>query len=300
MAVFNGTSGDDYLPGTTDNDIINGLEGDDLLFGNLGNDGLYGGDGNDIFKIGGPSGEDYFYGGSGYDSILIYDVSTIYTTVEFTIGWLDSVERIASSGVWQDVFIKGIGVIDLSGTELIDIAGFRGSNGNDYLTGNVIYDSSTSTYMGIDIWGYDGNDELTGSSLSDVLDGGNGADKLFGANGGDNLYGGAGDDTLYGEAGDDALDGGSDDDVLLGGAGDDVLTGGAGADWFWFETNEGVDIVTDFEDGVDKIVVGTSISNINVYDYGGDALLEFDNGATYALLAGVAPTSIDGSDFLWA
>jgi Ca2+-binding RTX toxin-like protein len=226
--------------------------------------------------------------------------SPVYTTVEFTIGWLDSVETIAST-VWQDVYIKGIGVIDLSGTDLVDIAGFRGSDGNDYLTGNVIFDTYTSTYKGIDIWGYDGNDELTGTILSDMLDGGGGSDTLYGGNGGDNLIGGSGDDTLYGESGDDVLDGGSGDDVLLGGAGDDILTGGAGgADWFWFETGEGVDIVTDFEDGIDKIVVGTSISNINVYDYGGDALLEFDSGATYALLAGVAPGLIDGSDFLWA
>jgi Ca2+-binding RTX toxin-like protein len=299
MAVITGTNSGEPLDGTIYNDIIQGEGGDDFIFGNLGNDGLYGGDGNDIFLISGPSGQDYFYGGSGNDSIIVDDVSPVYTTVEFTIGWLDSVEMIAST-VWQDVYIKGIGVIDLSGTDLIDIAGFRGSTGNDYLTGNVIYDSSTSTYKGIDIWGYDGNDELIGSSLSDMLDGGDGDDDLFGGAAGDNLIGGAGDDSLYGQAGDDALDGGSGSDILLGGAGDDVLTGGTGVDYFWFETGEGVDIVTDFEDGIDKIVIGSTISSINVYDYGGDALLEFDSGATYALLTGVAPTSIDGSDFLWA
>lgn len=75
------------------------------------------------------------------------------------------------------------------------------------------------------------------------------------------------------------------------------------ADEFWFQVGEGTDIVVDYFHGTDKIGVGASIVGINLYNYNGSALLEFvATGATstYALLNGVAPTAIDGTDFLWA
>ncbi|QWW68254.1 hypothetical protein [Rhizobium sp. WYJ-E13] len=56
-------------------------------------------------------------------------------------------------------------------------------------------------------------------------------------------------------------------------------------------------------DGIDKIVVGSSVTLVNLYNSGGSALLEFDDGSahyTYALLNGVSPSAIDGSDLLFA
>ena len=71
---------------------------------------------------------------------------------------------------------------------------------------------------------------------------------LDGGNGNDQLYGGAGKDTLYG---------GNGDDTLSGGAGNDVLTGGSGADSFVFEktTQNGLDTITDFQVGTDRLVI---------------------------------------------
>lgn len=65
---------------------------------------------------------------------------------------------------------------------------------------------------------------------------------------------------FYGGEGEDALSGGPADDVIGGGEDDDVLTGGDGADRFVFEVNagdasHGVDEITDFEPGEDKIVL---------------------------------------------
>lgn len=48
-------------------------------------------------------------------------------------------------------------------------------------------------------------------------------------------------------------------------AGHNTPTGGSGADFFWFETNNGIDVVTDYSDGVDKIVLGSSIATITLY-----------------------------------
>lgn len=63
----------------------------------------------------------------------------------------------------------------------------------------------------------------------------------------DIITGDAGANTLFGNAGDDVLTG-------LGGA--DALRGGAGADTFVFLTPEdGIDVIGDFEPGIDRIVV---------------------------------------------
>lgn len=77
------------------------------------------------------------------------------------------------------------------------------------------------------------------------------------------LAGGVGNDTLNGGGGNDFLDGGDDSDTLLGGAGNDTLTGGVDADAFVLNSTlnalTNVDIITDFEVGVDKIRVENAI-----------------------------------------
>lgn len=69
--------------------------------------------------------------------------------------------------------------------------------------------------------------------------------------------------TLLGGAGNDTLIGGNHNDILRGGSGNDILTGGGGVDQFVFEapTFNGIDQITDFMSGMDKLV-------INAADYG--------------------------------
>jgi len=83
------------------------------------------------------------------------------------------------------------------------------------------------------------------------------------------VSGGQGDDTVSGDDGNDSVFGGDGNDTLSGDAGDDTVTGGSGADVFRLEyfvqqgplqtaeevgTNPlGVDTITDFNPGEDKI-----------------------------------------------
>ena len=64
------------------------------------------------------------------------------------------------------------------------------------------------------------------------------------------------------DGGDDTLNGDKGDDVLFGGAGNDTLTGGEGADQFVFlaNSNNGNDVITDFQAGVDKVVFADLVS----------------------------------------
>jgi len=93
------------------------------------------------------------------------------------------------------------------------------------------------------------------------------------------MIGAAGRDKMYVEEGDDTVSGGADCDYLFGGAGDDLMTGGAGADRFIFEDTRDNDVITDFEVGVDIIVMdtlGLSATDLTVTDvtYAGQAALE--------------------------
>ncbi len=96
-------------------------------------------------------------------------------------------------------------------------------------------------------------DRAYGATGNDTLFGNRGADALSGNNGNDWLYGGDGNDTLSGQSNNDRLFGGTGNDSLDGGTGNDVLTGGAGADAFVFTSNDGNDVIRDFQDDVDRI-----------------------------------------------
>lgn len=231
--------------------------------GGLGDDNLDGGDGDDTFLVRGSEGSDFYTGGSGIDVIAVVNPSSSYSYIELGISTLDSVEAIANySNI--SVKIKTDYSLDLIRVYLRNIESLEGSNGNNYLTGNVVYSSVTNQNRGIAINGYGGNDELVGSYLSDRLDGGTG------------------------------------NDTLIGGQGDDTLIGGAGADYFRFDSDSGVDTVSDFVSGTDKILLGPSITSVDLYNYQGSALLEFNNGSAYAILSGVSPSAISANDLAFA
>src|SRR5207248_6943086 len=99
---------------------------------------------------------------------------------------------------------------------------YFGENGHDTVTGSVFDDRLT---------GGGGNDELFGDRGNDVIDGGDDSDVLYGGPGNDTLRERRfGFDTLYGGPGDDVLAGGRANDNLYGGTGNDILYGGSGSD----------------------------------------------------------------------
>ena len=69
----------------------------------------------------------------------------------------------------------------------------------------------------------------------------------------DALYGGTGADQLYGGDNKDILDGSYGRDLLDGGAANDILTGGPGRDSFYFREGSRYDIITDFENDLDRL-----------------------------------------------
>ena len=121
--------------------------------------------------------------------------------------------------------------------------------------------------------------EITGSDESDfirlekdahsVVDGGAGNDTIKGGRVSDVIRGGTGNDRVTGGSGDDELHGGVGDDFIFGGKGTDIMFGGEGQDIFFLkdaldphigdfrQITETADIIKDFEQGSDKIRLGT-------------------------------------------
>ena len=82
------------------------------------------------------------------------------------------------------------------------------------------------------------------------------------------------DDALFGEEGADILHGGHGADTLDGGAGADTLTGGDGVDTFVFTAGDGIDTITDFTPGTDRIDLSALLSQTahTVVDLGDGSL----------------------------
>ncbi|WND01397.1 DUF4347 domain-containing protein [Temperatibacter marinus] len=205
---------DGTLYGEDGNDVLTGGLAQDILYGGEGDDSLNGGDLNDTLE--GGAGADTIDGGEGEDTAR-YDSSSASVNVNLAQhnGDTDNGGSFASGG-------------DAEGDALINIETLRGSKFDDTLYG----DSEDNLIYGGD---------------------GSGADEIGGGAGNDTLIGGAGGDTIYGGVGDDLVNGSAGDDTLWGGTGADTLSGGSGADVFFFDQDQGVNHIIDFNSDEDVI-----------------------------------------------
>ena len=253
--TINGTEGDDILIGTENNDAINGLGGDDVLQGENGRDTLSGGDGDDT--IGGDNGADFLLGGEGEDILAGGDGAD---RIEGNLS-----DDLIAGGRGDDSLFAGAGNDTLNG-----------DSGNDRLRGG------------------NGNDNLRGNSGNDFIQGNAGNDFIFGGFGNDNLLGGNGRDTLNGGIGNDTLNGGAGDDELQGGIGNDFLSGGAGADRFILAAGQSGETITDFEDDIDKFVLGSGLSfeNLDILSTGNETVIINNNNNVVLAVVEVTPAFI--------
>ncbi len=224
-----------------------------LFYGGVGDDTVIGGGLQDRIDVGyglnrvdAGDGDDHVLYQNGQANTLTGGLGDDTLTV---LGGSSQLYFIRSDSVFSNIddgslsAIFGFEHYDVYGGTLGDIAGLgagadraEGREGADTLFGN---EGSDTLYGGL------GDDSLDGGRDNDTVDGGAGIDRLRGS---------AGDDKVYGRSGADTLFGGAGDDNLVGGKASDTMTGGLGADRFIFVHNEdGFDLITDFETGVDSI-----------------------------------------------
>ncbi len=267
----------------SDNDVFNGGNGNDTLLAGAGNNTFNGGDGNDTVSYALSSKGAIvdlaagFGQGVGYETLNSVENVIGSEQADFLLG--DD----AGNQLWgrggNDILIgRGGGdwLVGDAGDDTLD-----GGAGPDILSGGAGIDTTTyqSSSAGVivslaqgrgwlgdaegdiiqnveNVTGSNFNDVLVGDGLANKLVGNGGNDILNGEGGADRLWGGDGHDTLDGGAGNDELVGGAGDDLLIGGAGQDSMWGGAGADTFRYTSLsdfDNLEIINDFEKGVDKI-----------------------------------------------
>ncbi len=200
---------------------ITGTDGNDTLEGTYWIDKIFGLAGDDTLT--GNDGDDKLYGQLGDD--------------------------ICDGGEGNDI---------LSGLQGIDTL-IGGDNNDVYLINNLLTTIIEAPDEGIDRvnayinWSLENNDNVENLLLKDgALNGtGNIEDNR--------ITGNAGNNSLIGLAGNDRLIGNDGDDSLTGGTGIDILVGGDGNDTFIYnDPTEGLDRITDFTGGSDKIQVSAS------------------------------------------
>ncbi|MEM7213369.1 MAG: calcium-binding protein, partial [Pseudomonadota bacterium] len=130
-----------------------------------------------------------------------------------------------------------------------------------------------------------------GSNAMDIT--GNALDNWITANDASNaLLGGAGNDRLIAYGGDDTLN---------GGVGRDVLEGGTGADVFVIDSGSDLDLITDFEAGIDLIDItslGLAYSELIIVDYPDAARIVWDDPGIPGALGVIVLTGVTASELL--
>lgn len=319
-----GGSGNDVLFGNSGNDILQGGAGNDRLIGGFGDDVMTGGVGNDTYYVDSSGDLIFENAGSGTDTVIIAPGASViaFANVEIFILDFGPGQNGTLSGLaGAETLIGGSGDDTLQGNAGDDV--LIGSGGDDLLNGGADNDL---------LKGHAGTDLIFGGDGDDVIIGGSGNDALEAAGGGatntvvigfpnpvtnqPGLRGDAGVDRINGQSGDDFIEGGAGGDRLIGGTGNDVLVGGVfngggdGAqDRFLFSSGSGLDVISDFENGIDKIDFRGLNAETGLFptfdplefaigeDGDSNATITLGNGNAIKLL-GVTAAELDATDFI--
>jgi Ca2+-binding RTX toxin-like protein len=231
--VILGTTGNDWLYGTDQNDIILGNSGDDRLYGGDGNDILIGGAGNDYMDGGRGSDTYVFNRGDGQDTIYDYRYSANeMNVIQFGEGVTKEDVIFAQDG--NDLLIK------IKGTD-------------DSLRVKYWFDRwSFNSYRGF-IFRFADGTELKAEEVERIVYSGTaGDDVLYGVEKDDVIEGGSGNDRLYGYGG---------NDTLIGGPGNDYMEGGEGNDTYVFGKGDGQDTIYEYKSNNNDINIITINEN---------------------------------------
>lgn len=294
--TVNGSAGVDYGTMHSGDDTYYGGGGNDVLVGQSGADSLYGEAGNDIFEIGGF--------GTGFSG-------TTSAADDGNQEWI-------ATGANHDLIVGGLGVDTLrvttgigadntaNGTVELNDANFQGMEVVQVgATVDQLNVENDALQMLNDHYYFQANGTVSDLSNSLGNNGGTISNVVVDASGvtanGLRFEGNADDNTFIGT---------TQDDVFVGNSGNDVLTGGSGADTFVFgkvheqvvtgdETTVqsyvdtafdlmGIDIITDFVSGVDKIAF-----NIDQFSSLTAGSFTADN-----LICSVGATAGDANDYM--
>ncbi|KZL26515.1 calcium-binding protein [Pseudovibrio sp. WM33] len=306
-----------FADGTTLSNIALKEDGRAKHYGTAGDDNFIGSTGRD--EIYGSAGADTIDGKEGHN-IVNYLLSTEGVSVNLDTGVMtggfaegDQLTNIdAIIGSWYDDVLIG----DDNDNYLFAQAG------NDHLEGGAGDDELNAYADGSDyLDGGEGNDTVryrwsssavtvdltdqsnnTGDAAGDVyvsIENIMGTDKHS-----DHLTGDANANKIHGYGGDDTIFAGAGDDTVIAGDGNDVVEGGAGDDAFFFRSDFGNDIITDFtagagsEDVIQFAATFDSVADVlaAASDVGADTVI-YVNDDTSITLQNISVADLHADDF---
>jgi Ca2+-binding RTX toxin-like protein len=262
-----GGSGRDQISGSNSDDILQGTGGDDLLFGGRGADQLDGGAGADTAS--------YF----GAQRVTV-DLRTGEASHAGATDTLVSIESIQGSERADVITGSGTAnrLIGNAGNDTI-----KGMAGNDQIVGDYVDQPGTGDDFldgggGKDTLIYSGatGDLVIDLSMTTAQATNFGLDRIINI---ENIVSGGGDDSLTGSSQSNIINGGLGKDTLCGGPGVDTLVGGPGADVFVLSFAElqnalaghpELNHIVGFRPGVDKIDLSQIIPSstyFGIFDY---------------------------------
>jgi Ca2+-binding RTX toxin-like protein len=310
--ILNGGDGNDILRAGSGNNTLDGGTGNDTLFSSAtGIDALTGGSGDDVYEIHNSNDIISEKLGGGTDTVWT-DVSyTLSENVEnmYLVGIINGIGNSGNNtivgygagehtidggagndllvgGTSNDTLLGGAGNDALYGGDGNDI--IRSGDGNNTLDGGAGNDVLFSSITGLDT--------LAGGTGDDVYEIHHSLDQIFENAGGGNdtvwtdisYTLSASVETMYlvgaingvGNSSNNTIVGyGAGDNLINGGGGSDTLTGGAGNDTFVFDSRmlisqviSGVDTITDFTIGQDKIQLSQLAFNTNLRTTAGNTI----------------------------
>lgn len=283
-----GDAQDNVISGLGGEDVIRGRAGDDTLIGGKGDDKVFGGNGNDTLVWNNGDGSDLLNGERGddlvqvnFDTDLVNDDLQNKDVAEFSVT--EEGVQFARIEV-NDQTEAGLFQLDIRNTETLE-TNFGDGDDAAVITGDVLNEivldldggggvdlldfSQATSAVAVDL------DAGTISIPRDVATGQPAQDGVIDTGGAPDVPVNPGDidalapivepssainfENITGTSFDDTITGNDQDNIIRGGAGNDVMAGGSGADTFvFFEADAGVDIITDFEFGVDAIAFLTT------------------------------------------
>jgi Ca2+-binding RTX toxin-like protein len=231
-----------------------------VLYGGQGNDTLTGGSGND--SLSGGRGADTLNGGAG-DDILNGGVDN-----QQNDGIVDSL----TAGAGNDTIYAGLGdnVDGGSGTDILRLD-FRGATAGVTANFTPLTNGGTIIVAGGTLTGVESVDAVNATNFADDITLGATAAgaQLFGWDGDDRLTGSSAGDTIYGGTGNDRIAGGLGSDLLIDGEGDDTFVGTA--------AGLNSDTITGFSLG-DKLIITDANINTFTFNFSG-GLLSYSGGS---------------------
>ncbi|MEO1138420.1 MAG: calcium-binding protein [Pseudomonadota bacterium] len=266
-----GTEFDDKILGNNEDNVISGLggvdtikgrDGDDTLVANKGNDFVFGGKGDDMLVWNNGDGSDLLNGGKGddlvqvnFDTDLVNDDLQNKDVAEFSVT--DKGVQFARIEV-NDQTEFGLFQLDVRKTETLE-TNFGGGDDTAVIVDNVLDE------IVLDLDGGDGVDLLDLSQAASAVTVDLGAGTIETSTSKVGTSTAINFEDVTGTAFNDTIIGNDQNNVIRGGAGNDVMLGGDGADTFlFFEEDAGVDVILDFEIGVDRIEFLTTDPTVTV------------------------------------